>query len=112
MPEIVLVGGHFRPKTVLLGEGIMYKHIPGIHLECWMQATQNGSDLWLSYWVSHEHEQRLRLGGPADFSNLDLPDLAAGEFGLRFGQTSALQGATWTWAGAYIPFRCPHLCIL
>ncbi len=23
-----------------------------------MQATQNGSDLWLSYWVSHTHKER------------------------------------------------------
>ena len=67
-----------------------------------MQATQNGSDLWLSYWVSHEHEERLRLGEPAEFDNLGL---AAGECGLHFGLTSALQGSTWTWGGAYVPFR-------
>ena len=24
-----------------------------------LQATQNGSDLWLSYWVSHTHEERI-----------------------------------------------------
>jgi len=107
MLERVLVGGQLRPKIVLLGEGMIHKYMPGTIASSgsWMQATQNGSDLWLSYWVSHEHEQRLRLGGPAEFSNLDLPDLAAGECGPCFGQTSALQGSAWTWAGAYIPFR-------
>ncbi|BDA43676.1 probable multidrug resistance-associated protein 7 [Coccomyxa sp. Obi] len=26
-----------------------------------MQVTQNGSDLWLSYWVSHEHQEEIEL---------------------------------------------------
>lgn len=26
-----------------------------------LQVTQNGSDLWLSYWVSHEHHEEIEL---------------------------------------------------
>lgn len=64
-----------------------------------MQATQNGSDLWLSYWVSHSHKERLRLGGPLELGSPALPSMAPGQAG------GALQGLRWTWSGAYIPLR-------
>ena len=68
-----------------------------------MQATQNGSDLWLSYWVSHEHKERLRLGDELDSSALHIP--SAGHCSLSIGQTGALQGSRWIWGGALISFR-------
>ena len=73
-----------------------------------MQATQNGSDLWLSYWVSHEHKERLRLGDELDSPALSIP--SAGHCSPSFGQTGALQGSSWTWGGALLPFRLVSCC--
>ena len=77
-----------------------------------MQATQNGSDLWLSYWVSHEHKERLRLGGAAELGGPALLGLPAGHCGLHPGEITALQGSSWTWAGALVPLRSylPDAC--
>ena len=55
-----------------------------------MQATQNGSDLWLSYWVFHEHKQRLRLADPAELGGLHMHTALSGQPGPTCGQASSL----------------------
>ena len=42
------------PKQTSLRPADIKIALPGT-----LQATQNGSDLWLSYWVSHTHEERI-----------------------------------------------------
>ena len=34
-----------------------------------LQVTQNGSDLWLSYWVSHQHHEEIELSRALGISN-------------------------------------------
>lgn len=79
-----------------------------------MQATQNGSDLWLSYWVSHDYKERLRLAGGAEVGSPALPTMPAGHWGLTSWQAAGSQGGSesWTWAGAFMPFRCSPSCYL
>ena len=70
-----------------------------------MQATQNGSDLWLSYWVSHEHKQRLRSADMAELGGLHMHSVLSGQPGPTCGQASTLLELTWAWGGAPIPLR-------
>ena len=76
-----------------------------------MQATQNGSDLWLSYWVSHEHKQRLRLAGPGELGGVHMHSVLSGQPGPICAQTSTLLGSTWAWYGNRIPFRRLGICV-
>ena len=79
-----------------------------------MQATQNGSDLWLSYWVSHDYKERLRLADGAELGSPALPRMPAGQWGLMSQQAAGLQGGSGsrTWAGTFMPFRCSESCCL
>ena len=70
-----------------------------------MQATQNGSDLWLSYWVFHEHKQRLSLADPVELGGLHMPSVLSGQPGPTCGQASTLLGLTWAWGSDRIPLR-------
>ena len=77
------------------------------------QATQNGSDLWLSYWVSHEHKQRLRLADAVELGGRHMHLGLGGQPGPTCGQAGTLLGLTWAWDDNCAPLRCKGpVCVL
>ena len=61
----------------------------------YMQASRNGSDLWLSYWVSHAMPQELRQSGNATSDWLDENHTLAAEGSTVMPQKPILQTADW-----------------